>query len=181
MFVNKSYSVEKISLDEDVVDSENPEFGYSILRYGYFPQRLGLDFCIRNNPKMKNSDQMKQQKIALVTGGSRGLGRDMAINLAKKGLDVVITYHSNEDAASEVVSQIEKMGRLGYALQLDTSKPAGFAGFYEKLSDLLQKNYQDAHFDYLINNAGTGLYGTVAATTEEQFDEMLNIHFNCKV
>ena len=120
---------------------------------------------------------MEQRKIALVTGGSRGLGRDMAINIAKKGLDVVITYHSNKEAASSVLEEIEKTGRKGHALQLDTSNTSGFNHFYDELGKLLTSEFGSSHFDYLINNAGTGLYGTVADTTEEQFDEMLNIHF----
>ena len=74
---------------------------------------------------------MTQQKIALVTGGSRGLGRDMAINIAKKGLDVVLTYHSNKTAADEVVAEIEKAGGKAYALQLDSSNVSSFDDFYQ--------------------------------------------------
>lgn len=120
---------------------------------------------------------MENRKIALVTGGSRGLGRDMAINIARKGLDVVITYHTNKEAASSVLAEIEKTGRKGHALQLDTSDVATFSTFYQELSNVLKAEFNTSHFDYLINNAGTGLYGTVADTTEEQFDDMLNIHF----
>ena len=120
---------------------------------------------------------MTKRKIALITGGSRGLGRDMAINIAKKGLDVIITYHSNENAANEVLSEIEKAGAKGHILQLDTSKPSTFDGFYDRLQEVLQSTFDTDHFDFLVNNAGTGLYGTVTDTTEEQFDAMLNIHF----
>lgn len=119
---------------------------------------------------------MTQQKIALVTGGSRGLGRDMAINLAKKGLDVVITYHSNKEAATEVLGEIEKTGRKGHVLQLDTSDVSTFDAFFKDLSDQLTAAYGKANFDYLVNNAGTGLYSPIAETTEAQFDDMLNIH-----
>lgn len=120
---------------------------------------------------------MTQQKIALVTGGSRGLGRDMAISIAAKGLDVVITYHTNESAAKAVVAAIEKAGSKGYALKLDTSNVKSFDDFYNRLSEYLQTQYGTAHFDYLVNNAGTGLHSLIADTTEEQFDNMLNIHF----
>ncbi|MBU2912836.1 SDR family oxidoreductase [Reichenbachiella agariperforans] len=119
---------------------------------------------------------MTQRKIALVTGGSRGLGRDMALNIAKKGIDVVITYHTNQTAAAEVVKAIEQTGSTGYALQLDSSKTGSFDSFYEALSKLLLDKTGDAHFDYLVNNAGTGIYTPFTETTEAQFDEMMNIH-----
>lgn len=127
--------------------------------------------------KTQNQSIMTKKKIALVTGGSRGLGRDMAINIAKKGRDVVITYHSNKAAADEVVKEIEKTGNSGYALQLDSSNVKSFDNFYTELSDLLKAKTGSAHIDYLINNAGTGIYNSFADTTEEQFDEMMNIHF----
>lgn len=120
---------------------------------------------------------MTQRKIALVTGGSRGLGRDMAISIARKGIDVVITYHTSKAAAEEVVAEIEKTGSAGYALQLDSSSTRSFGRFYEDLSDLLSTKTGSAHFDFLVNNAGTGLYVPFHETTEAQFDEMLNIHF----
>ena len=120
---------------------------------------------------------MTQKKIALVTGGSRGLGRDMAISIAKKGIDVVITYHSNEDAANEVVAQIEQTGSSGYALQLDSRDIQSFDDFYGRLSAYLSDKYGNDHFDYLINNAGTGLFSPIADTSEAHFDEMMNIHF----
>lgn len=119
---------------------------------------------------------MTQRKIAVVTGGSRGIGRDIAINLAQKNLDVVITYHSNLEAAQEVVSEIEEKGVKAYALQLDSSDTSTFDTFYQQLSADLQSQFSSSHFDYLINNAGTGLYNPFHETTEEQFDQMLNIH-----
>ncbi|MEP0365921.1 MAG: SDR family oxidoreductase [Cyclobacteriaceae bacterium] len=119
---------------------------------------------------------MTNKKIALVTGGSRGLGRDMALNIAKKGLDVVITYHANESAAYEVISEIEKSGSTGYAMQLDSRDIKSFGGFYNHLSELLSSARGTNKIDYLINNAGTGIYKPFADTTEEDFDEMMNIH-----
>jgi NAD(P)-dependent dehydrogenase (short-subunit alcohol dehydrogenase family) len=116
-------------------------------------------------------------KIALVTGGSRGLGRDMALNLAKKGIDLVITYHSNELAANEVVKEITALGQKAKAIQLDTSNTKGFDKFTNELSNYLKSDYEKSNFDFLINNAGTGVYGSVSETTEEAFDSMMNIHF----
>lgn len=121
---------------------------------------------------------MTRQKIALVTGGSRGLGRDMSLKLAKKGIDVILTYHSNQAAANEVVSEVRKSGQKGHALQLDVSDHNQFNHFYiEQLSQLLELEFSGARIDFLINNAGTGLHQPFSETSEEQFDDMLNIHF----
>lgn len=119
---------------------------------------------------------MTHNKIALVTGGSRGLGRDMALNIAKKGIDLIITYHSNKEAADEVVSEIEKIGRKAKAFQLDTSSTTGFDRFFEDVATYLKVEYKHPNFDFLINNAGTGIYQPFEETTEEQFDAMMNIH-----
>lgn len=116
-----------------------------------------------------------QNKTALVTGGSRGLGRAMAEALAKKGLDIIITYNSNEAAAAEVVAAIEAAGQRGKAFQLDTSNTAAFAPFSENVRDYLQD--RGGKLDYLINNAGTALYALATETTEAQMDEMYNIHY----
>ncbi|MEZ4951041.1 MAG: SDR family oxidoreductase [Saprospiraceae bacterium] len=120
---------------------------------------------------------MENRKIALVTGGSRGLGRDMALQLSKNGLDVIITYHSNKAAAEKVVSEIEAMGTRAKAFQLDTSNIQNFEAFFKNVKDYLQNEYGKTGFDFLINNAGTGTFQSFAETTEAQFDEMLNIHF----
>ncbi|WP_421871007.1 SDR family oxidoreductase [Marinoscillum sp.] len=120
---------------------------------------------------------MTQRKIALVTGGSRGLGRDMAINIAKKGLDVVITFHQNKIAADEVVEAIREEGAMGLAVQLDTRDTKSFDAFYQKLADQLKVERGSTHFDYLVNNAGTGIYKPFSETTEEDFDDLMNIHF----
>ncbi|MBD0832713.1 SDR family NAD(P)-dependent oxidoreductase [Aestuariibaculum sediminum] len=117
-----------------------------------------------------------ERKIALVTGGSRGLGRDIAINLAKKGLDVIITYNSNNKAAEEVILEIIKLGQKCKAFQLDTTCVSTFDAFFENVTSYLKNNYGNPNFDYLINNAGTGLYVPFMETTEKQFDEMCNIH-----
>lgn len=118
-----------------------------------------------------------KNKIALVTGGSRGLGRDMALALATDGNDVVITYHSNQKQAEEVVDLINSKGVTGAAFQLDSGKTDSFDRFFETLSNYLIKTYGAAHFDYLINNGGTALYAGFDQTTEAQFDQIINIHF----
>lgn len=120
---------------------------------------------------------MTKRKIALVTGGSRGLGRDMAINIAKKDIDVVITYHSNKEEADDVIAEVAKTGSKAFALQLDTRDVSSFGSFYSELENLLESEYSNKHFDYLVNNAGTGIYKPFAETTEADFDEMMNIHF----
>ncbi|MEM0995316.1 MAG: SDR family oxidoreductase [Bacteroidota bacterium] len=120
---------------------------------------------------------MKEQKIAIITGGSRGLGRDMVIRLAEKGIDAVFTYHSNEVAAEEVVGEVEKLGQKAKAFQLDTSQIQGFDGFFEQVTTYLNQEYGHPNFDFLVNNAGTGIYRPFTETTEAQFDEMMNVHF----
>lgn len=118
-----------------------------------------------------------KNKIALVTGGSRGLGRNMALSLAKKGHDVVLTYNSNAEAAEAVVAEIQALGRTAFALPLDTSDSTQFDGFLAEVSRHLQELTGSPNFDFLINNAGTGLYVPFTDTTEEQLDAMYNIHY----
>lgn len=116
-------------------------------------------------------------KIALITGGSRGLGKNMAIALAKKGIDVILTYHSNKVEADKVVEEIENIGQKGYAFQLDTGNIKSFDSFLKAITELLKTKTGQTNFDFLINNAGTALYSPFAETTEEQFDDALNIHY----
>lgn len=120
---------------------------------------------------------MSTSKIALVTGGSRGLGKDMAQNLAKKGLDVILTYHSQQAEAEGVVAEITALGQKAVALQLDASNVGSFGGFFEQVKTALRDTFDTDRFDFLINNAGTGLYQPYDQVTEQQFDDMLNIHF----
>jgi NAD(P)-dependent dehydrogenase (short-subunit alcohol dehydrogenase family) len=120
---------------------------------------------------------MSNTKIALVTGGSRGLGKDMALSLAKKGINVVLTYHSKKDEALAVVAAIEKTGQKAAALQLDAGDVKSFDSFFTEVKAILEKTFDTNHFDFLINNAGTALYAPFTETTEEQFDTALNIHY----
>ncbi len=116
------------------------------------------------------------KKIALVTGSSRGLGKNTALSLAKKRVDVIVTYHSNEEEANSVIAAIEAMGVKAVALQLDTSDTKTFDGFVEQVKKSLKDTWQVEHFDFLINNAGIGVYAPFAQTTEEDFDRLMNIH-----
>lgn len=118
-----------------------------------------------------------KNKIALVTGGSRGLGKNMALALAKKGIDVILTYNTNKEAADQVVSQIQALGRNASAFQLDTSNIKQFDAFIKQVGEHLKEKTGSPNFDFLINNAGTALYMPVADVTEEQMDVIYNIHY----
>lgn len=113
--------------------------------------------------------------IALVTGGNRGLGRSTALELARDGNDVVITYRTNAAEAAAVVAEVSALGRTARALQLDTSEVATFATFVEALRGTLGETGHE-RLDLLVNNAGTGLQASFADTTETQFDEMVDVH-----
>ncbi len=115
-------------------------------------------------------------KIALVTGASRGLGKNTALTLARKGVDVIVTYHNSEEDAQNVVSAIADLGAQAVALQLDTSNTKTFDGFAEQVKQSLQEKWQTEHFDFLVNNAGVGVYASFADTTEDDFDRLMNIH-----
>ncbi|WP_321871905.1 SDR family NAD(P)-dependent oxidoreductase [Paraburkholderia tropica] len=115
-------------------------------------------------------------KIALVTGASRGLGRNAALSIANHGSDVVVTYRSGEAEAAAVVREIEQMGRKAVALRLDVSDVASFASFANSLAVALQKNWARDTFDFLINNAGHGAMAPFAETTEAQFDALFDVH-----
>jgi NAD(P)-dependent dehydrogenase (short-subunit alcohol dehydrogenase family) len=116
-------------------------------------------------------------KIALVTGGSRGLGKNMAIAIAKKGLDVIITYNSQKSEADAVVAEIEALGQKAAALQLNVGDATTFDGFYDEVAKTLNSVFGAQKFDYLVNNAGIGIHASFADTTPEGFDTLMNIHF----
>jgi NAD(P)-dependent dehydrogenase (short-subunit alcohol dehydrogenase family) len=120
---------------------------------------------------------MSNTKIALVTGGSRGLGKDMALSLARKGLDVIITYRSKQEEARAVVQAVEAAGRKAVALPLDLAQPAGLDAFAKAVADQLQTTWQATGFDYLVNNAGIGASVPFEKVTEAGFDEFLNVHY----
>ena len=117
------------------------------------------------------------QRIALVTGGSRGLGKNAVLKLAAQGTDIIFTYNSQRDAALEVVAEIEQKGAKAVALQLNVSDVASFATFTQQVKEALNQVWGRETFDYLVNNAGIGLYASFAETSEALFDELMNIHF----
>lgn len=116
-------------------------------------------------------------KIAIVTGGSRGLGKNMALSLAARGQDVILTYNSKKSEAEEVVTEIQKLGRKAAALQLDVSDTKSFPAFAQSVREVLQNLWGREDFDFLVNNAGIGINAPFTGTTEDQFDQLMNIQF----
>lgn len=119
---------------------------------------------------------MTNPRIAIITGGSRGLGKNMALALAQKGLDIIITYNSKEAEASEVVSQIGKLGRKAASIQLSVDQSGSFDGFFDKVKSVLASVFNVSRFDYFINNAGIGIYAPFAEFPENDFDTLFRIH-----
>lgn len=114
--------------------------------------------------------------IALVTGASRGLGKSTALTLVANGSDIIVTYLSQAEQAQAVVGQIEALGRRAMALRLDVGDSRSFPGFAADLKRAIGQRWQRERIDHLVNNAGSGVYAAFDATTEEQFDAMVNIH-----
>ena len=119
----------------------------------------------------------KTAKIALVTGGSRGLGKDMAISIARKGIDVILTFRSNNEEAGNVVAEIESMGQKATALQLDMANFNSLDSFIATVKSVLSSKWNQNSFDFLINNAGMGATVPFTEVTEELFTDFLNVHF----
>jgi NAD(P)-dependent dehydrogenase (short-subunit alcohol dehydrogenase family) len=116
-------------------------------------------------------------KIALVTGGSRGLGKNMAIALANKGIDIILTYNSKKVEAEETVKEIEKLGQKAVAIQLNVAKSETFDVFIGQVKTVLKSTFNSDKFDFLVNNAGIGIHKSYMETTEADFDELSNIQF----
>ena len=114
--------------------------------------------------------------ISLITGASRGLGRNTAISIARGGGDVILTYRSGEAEAREVVADIEAMGRKAVALKLDVTDVASFPAFADSVRSTLLATWQRHQFDHLVNNAGQGEMAVIADTTEAQFDALFDTH-----
>ncbi len=115
-------------------------------------------------------------KIAIITGGSRGLGRNTAVNLARRGVDIIFTYRANRAEADSLIREIEGLGAKAAAFQLDTGAIRALDGFVDELRKTLQ-SWGRERFDYLVNNAGNSLHASIEQTTEAQFDEIVNVHF----
>ncbi|HEY0277076.1 MAG TPA: SDR family oxidoreductase [Solirubrobacterales bacterium] len=118
-----------------------------------------------------------QQRIALITGGNRGIGRSTALALAARGVDSVITYRSHGEEAEAVVAELEALGRKGVALRLDTGDTSQFEAFSTALAAALQETWGRDTFDYLVNNAGNSSNSAFTEVTEEEFDGLVDIHF----
>ncbi|RCS22211.1 SDR family NAD(P)-dependent oxidoreductase [Phyllobacterium salinisoli] len=116
-------------------------------------------------------------KIALITGASRGLGRNTALAIARSGSDIIMTYHSRREEAESVVAEIAGMGRKAVAFQLDTGDVSAFTPFCERLRKALHETWQRDTFDHLVNNAGHGDYALIGETSEAQFDRLVDVHF----
>ena len=115
--------------------------------------------------------------VALVTGGSGGLGRDMAHRLADYGRDVVVTYRNNAESAEQLVSDLQAKGRKAAALQLDLTDFDKYGDFEERLRQTLSDSFGVDELDYLVNNAGIGAHAMIGQTSEETFDQLFNIQF----
>jgi NAD(P)-dependent dehydrogenase (short-subunit alcohol dehydrogenase family) len=115
-------------------------------------------------------------RIALVTGGSRGLGRNTVLSLAKRGIDSIFTYNANQAEAEKVVALVADMGRKAVALLLDTGNVTAFDAFVNSVRQALRK-LGGERFDYLVNNAGTSHHNSIEKTTEAELDALYNIHF----
>jgi len=123
-----------------------------------------------------HASEQPMSTITLVTGGSRGLGRNTALAVAHGGGDVVFTYRSRADEAQAVVGEIAALGRKAVALQLDTSDAAAFPAFVEQLRSALRDGWRREIFDHLVNNAGHGTVAPFATTTPAQFDALFDVH-----
>jgi NAD(P)-dependent dehydrogenase (short-subunit alcohol dehydrogenase family) len=119
----------------------------------------------------------EKTKIALVTGGSRGLGKDMAISIARKGIDVLLTYREDEAGALQTVQQIEVLGQKAAVLKLNMADFSSLDGFMKNVLGMLSSKWDTSSFDFLVNNAGMGATIPFADVTEEVFTDFLNVHF----
>lgn len=115
-------------------------------------------------------------KLALITGGSRGLGKSAALHTARRGIGVILTYHTRQAEADAVVSEIEQTGGTAAALRLDTTDVATFSAFVEQLAAVLNRKWNRSTFDYLVNNAGFADPAPIESTTEQQFDRLMKVH-----
>ena len=114
--------------------------------------------------------------ISLVTGASRGIGRNTALSIARRGGDLILTYRYGAEDAQAVVGEIEALGRKAVALQLDVTQVSAFAPFLAQVRAALEAIWGRDRFDHLVNNAGQGEMASIAETTEAQFDALFDTH-----
>jgi NAD(P)-dependent dehydrogenase (short-subunit alcohol dehydrogenase family) len=123
------------------------------------------------------ADVISRNKIAIVTGGSRGIGRNTVVNLAKRGVNSIFTYNSNRAEAERVVSLVAAAGQKAIAVQLDTGNVGAFDTFVQSVQSAL-KSLGATHFDYLVNNAGNNHHNMAfEKATEEELDSLYRVHF----
>ena len=115
-------------------------------------------------------------KVAVITGGSRGLGRNTATHLARRGVDILFTYHANFAEAQSLIGEVEAMGRRAAAFRHDAGDLSSLGPLVEAVRDSL-RGWGHGQFDYLVNNAGTSLHKPFEQTTEAEFDRIVNVHF----
>ena len=125
---------------------------------------------------MAEDKNQTERKIAVVTGGSRGIGRSTVLSLARKGVDSIFTYHSNRAEAEKVAGLVQELGRKAVFLQLDTGDIGSFDPFVQSLEGALAE-LGAKRFDYLVNNAGISHHNAFARTTEQELDNVYNVHF----
>ncbi len=133
------------------------------------------EFCVIKLFFMNTTNQ--QTKIALVTGGSRGIGKSIALNAAKRGIGVILTYNSHPEAGEAVVDEINNTGGKAVALKLDSSNISSFNDFVAQVSQVLRKEWNRENFDYLVDNGGIAQRTLIKDTTEEIFDQLVNVNF----
>ena len=130
----------------------------------------------KDTPVTNENSAINATKIALVTGGSRGIGRSTVLHLAARGVDSIFTYRENQAEAANVVAAVERQGRRAIALKLDTGIAASFDAFVGHVKTAIGE-LGATRFDYLVNNAGQSLHKAFDQTTEDELDAIYNVHF----
>lgn len=145
-----------------------------------FSSNCVLKFINGNHPTEQimtaTAENGMTRKIAIITGANRGLGRNTAVHLARRGVDLIFTFRSNREEAESLIGEAEGMGRRAAAFRLDTGDTSAFDSFVDEVRDAL-KSWGRERFDFLINNAGNSLYAPFTETTEAQFDAIVKVHF----
>lgn len=119
----------------------------------------------------------QQPGIVLVTGGSRGIGKSIALNAAKRGIGVILTYNSHPAQGEAVAREINDGGGRAFAIKLDTADTVSFDDFAVQVAEVMEKGWGRRDFDYLVNNAGIAQRSLIRDTTEAIFDQLVNVNF----